>query len=217
VKALTPALKELKDSEKDMRKQQFAMDTALQQFKQAQLSGDEAKSEKAQDKYRTAAIAFQNAKNKIIEDRNAAGLEGTKQEYTQKGAMDLQKLKGTQDMEIAGLKAAASALGNNQLDQKLNVQILTVAQKMMADKYGSTKYEAMLAGDPVKYQNILSNYLKQAEDYVLNRTITTTPPEFKAGVNPPSVPTDKSKLVKNTIYNTARGRARWDGKQFVAE
>ena len=125
-------------------------------------------------------------------------------------------------MEIAGLKAAASALENKQLDPKLNVQILTVAQKMMADKYGSTKYEAMLAGDPVKYQNILSNYLKQAEDYVLNRTITTTPPEFKAepapaGVNPPSVPTDKSKLVKNTIYNTARGRARWDGKQFVAE
>jgi hypothetical protein len=93
---------------------------------------------------------------------------------------------------------------------------------MMADQYGKDGYQAILGGDPEKYQKILSGYMQQAEDYVLNRTIPTTSPGVKAkpapaGVNPPSVPTDKSKLVKNTIYNTARGRARWDGKQFVAE
>jgi hypothetical protein len=30
------------------------------------------------------------------------------------------------------------------------------------------------------------------------------------------MPKSKDDLVKNSVYNTARGPATWDGKQFVA-
>jgi len=90
--ALIPALKEINDSEKDMRKQQFNMSAAGQQFKQAQLSGDQAAIDRAQNKYATAATNFESAQNKNIEARNAAGQKGYEAEYGYKTDIDKQRI-----------------------------------------------------------------------------------------------------------------------------
>jgi hypothetical protein len=90
--AFIPALKEINDSEKDMRKQQFNMSAADQQYKQGILTGNQAAIDKAQNKYATAATNFESAQNKNIEARNTAGLTGAKEEYDYKSGMDKQRV-----------------------------------------------------------------------------------------------------------------------------
>jgi hypothetical protein len=130
VKALTPALKELKDSEKDMRKQQFAMDTALQQFKQAQLSGDEARSEKARNRYETAVTNLDNAKNRNKDLGITVGLERAKQEFGYESGMAKQALEGAQALERTKIMAS----GQNKYYDALSKN-LAFSNKVEKDRY----------------------------------------------------------------------------------
>lgn len=107
IKAATPLLQELKASERDMRKQQLALNTALQQFKQAQLSGDDAKIEKARNRYETTATNLENAQNQNIQLKNTVGLKGEELRVTQQGRMQLQGLEGAQALERANVMANA--------------------------------------------------------------------------------------------------------------
>lgn len=105
MKAVTPLLQELKASERDMRKQQLALNTALQQFKQAQLSGDDAKIEKARNRYESALNKVQDTQNENVKLKNTAGLKGEELRVTQQGRMQLQGLEGAQALERAKINA----------------------------------------------------------------------------------------------------------------
>jgi hypothetical protein len=75
MKALTPALKEIRDSEKDMRKQQFNLKGLQQQYKQAVLSNDQAAIDKYQVKLDNVETNLEAAKNKNVEAQNAVKLK----------------------------------------------------------------------------------------------------------------------------------------------
>lgn len=75
MKALTPALKEIRDSEKDMRKQQFNLKGLQQEYKQAVLSGNQAAIDKYQAKLDTVETNLEAARNKNVEAQNAVKLK----------------------------------------------------------------------------------------------------------------------------------------------
>lgn len=234
MKAVTPLLQELKASERDMRKQQLALNTALQQFKQAQLSGDDAKIEKARNRYETTATNLENAQNKNIELKNTAGFKGAELQFRQKGDMQLEGLKQKGAMAVAGMKTAATkptALRNTAEDnaiQRMSKLYPLGAQDM--------KFKSL--ADKGSYQTATEAYNAELKQYMDESIIAMArengidPSVIINAGNPPAsdkdaiagkvsdappVPTDRSKLVKNKVYNTARGPARWDGKQFVAQ
>jgi hypothetical protein len=107
MKAITPALKEIKDSEKDMRKQQFNLKGLEQQYKQANLSGNQAAIDKYQVKLDKVESDLEAARNKNIEARNAVALAAEKAEFDY-----------TKDMDITAMResgANARANATNQL------------------------------------------------------------------------------------------------------
>lgn len=107
MKAITPALKEIKESEKDMRKQQFNLAGLQQQYKQAVLSGNQAAIDKYQAKLDTVETNLEAARNKNVEARNSVGLVAEKAEY------DYTKDMGLTAMRESGANARANA--TNQL------------------------------------------------------------------------------------------------------
>lgn len=141
-------------------------------------------------------------------------------------------------LQEAMIRASSSGAGSNDVlkayQEAQRVLSSNPDYKLIVDqeKAAETKLQELgasgqtPAGDPYRQQlETLKSRRKQMEDAFFQqqseaarlgrRMIEGSMDQSQQTQQLPPVPQSKDQLVPNTVYDTARGPARWDGKQFI--
>lgn len=142
-------------------------------------------------------LGFQGAQQRLAETKD--GREAVKAGFDTRSAQRLEALQATI------LSPQSTPEQRQQATQAiLQLQGKTADDFQIVHAAGGQSLDA--SGVPVKVPDRLVKFSKRTGQY---EEIAPPAPQM------PAVPTDKAALVKGTTYQTARGPATWDGKQFV--
>jgi hypothetical protein len=123
------------------------------------------------------------------------------------------------EAEIERARAAKSTAGESAQSRAFNqaqIGYLDAIDKARKSIAANNKYSDLTDAqiDSMARDSVNANLSPQFKKILFGDTnMFNAPP---APVVPLAMPKSKADLVKNSVYNTARGPATWDGKQFVA-
>jgi hypothetical protein len=157
--------KEYRATAKDIRNMGFEIGRADQAMRQAEMSGDQSMYNSERSRRDGLLKQSQEIKFKNVADKNALLGEGA-------------KAAATYDTTTAAARAKAKGTGALDL-AKVNAKVLNAAKELMAVQYPAGQYTTYFESNPDKYQEILSGYIKQAEDYIYKGEIAKTAPGSK--------------------------------------
>jgi hypothetical protein len=189
--------REYRATKKDIRNLGFEIGRADQTMRQAEMSGDQNLYNTERARRDGLLKQAQDVKFKNTETKNATLLEGA-------------KAAASYDTNTAVANARARAAAKTAgLDQaKINSKVLTAAKELMAVQYPPGQFTTYFQSNPEKYQEVLSGYIKQAEEYIYGGVLPTTAPGAK--------PQDKTKdaAKANPVVNpSASTKATIAGKK----
>jgi hypothetical protein len=135
--------KDFKAQAKDLRREKQALDIANDQAKRADLAGDKAGFDRAQDRVNSASTAIAGIKTKMVDQQNEVIAAGRKAEY------ELMGKEVIQSMENAGKLSAANKTGGIEL-AKLRNQVFTNTISKFEKEYGTNAIQTKFGGDKAK-------------------------------------------------------------------
>jgi len=178
--------KEYRATAKDLRNLGFEIGRSDQAMRQANMAGDQTLYDSERNRRDKLLERAESIKFKNIDNKNNALAKG----WDASAAYDT-------NMAVANAKAKAAGKTAGLDVAKLNAQVLDKAEKMMSAQYPPGQFQTYFQANPDKYQEILSGYIQQAEDYIYRSEIATKAPGAKPAA--PASTTNPSALTKATI------------------
>jgi hypothetical protein len=235
-------LKEIKASEKEMKKDLRSLTMAEQAYKQSNSDKDLAAVNAYQDKLQTSKENYTKALNdgvKLKEDLFKTKTQSETQLKTaqigKEASLGAATISARSHEKVAGMKGAEERmfdLFHNSELQKNPEQTPLETYKKMKTASGREEARAKMALALEKEWNDMG--LKQAEFMEANPNIKNADDYIKAkmalfdnyygkpgagggggATNALPMPADQSSLKKGSVYNTSRGPATWNGTAFV--
>lgn len=178
--------KEYRANARDIRNLGFEIGRSDQAMRQADMTGDQALFNSERARHEGLVKEAREVKYKNVADKNALLGDGAKAGATYDTTMAAANVKAKATGKSAGLDLA-----------KINAKVLTAAKELMAVQYPPGQFQTYFQANPEKYQNVLSGYIQQAEDYIYNGQLPTTAPGAKPTA--PATAANPSALTKASL------------------
>jgi hypothetical protein len=207
--------KEYRANAKDIRNLGFEIARSDQAARQAIMSGDQALYNAERTRHDGLVTKAEELKYKSTDAKNALLTKGASEAAGYDTNVKVASIRESGDDKRARAKSK-SDLFNKAQDNAITQMSKLYPLGAQDPKFTELKNKG-------SYKTATEAYNAELEKYRLDNLVSMA---AEAGIDPkeivdapkapPPVPTDKKQLVAGTVYNTARGPARWDGSQFVA-